>query len=92
VWHFHGSAENVDSTKSGVEPLYGIGAPALSTPRAVEGTSLFEATGEGTRLSSTFQMEPGGLFKVAGPVFASQLKKQSEADLQRLKALLEAQA
>jgi hypothetical protein len=28
---------------------------------------------------------------VAGPVFASQFKKQQEADFQRLKALLEAQ-
>jgi hypothetical protein len=31
------------------------------------------------------------LFKVAGPLLASQLKKQLEGDLQRLKALLEAQ-
>jgi uncharacterized membrane protein len=63
-----------------------------SGPLAVEGTSRFEATGEGTRLSSIFQIEPGGMFKVAGPIFASQLKKQSAADVQRLKALLEAQA
>jgi uncharacterized membrane protein len=60
-------------------------------PAALEATIRFEAMGVGTRLSATFQVEPGGLFKVAGPLFASQFKKQSEADLQRLKALLEAQ-
>jgi hypothetical protein len=47
--------------------------------------------GEGTRLSGTWQAEPGGLFKMAGPLLASQAKKQLEADLQQLKELLEAQ-
>jgi hypothetical protein len=41
-----------------------------------------------THLSASFQMEPGGLFKVAGPVFAGQFKKQQEADFQRRKELL----
>jgi uncharacterized membrane protein len=74
-----------------LEPNRSFSFKGTSGPLSVEGTSRFEATSEGTRLSSTFQMEPGRLFKVAGLVFASQLKKQSEADLQRLKALLEAQ-
>lgn len=48
---------------------------------SIEGTWRFEATGEGTRLSAIFQVEPGGLFSVAGPLFASQFKKQQKADL-----------
>ena len=63
-----------------------------SGPASMEGTFRFEAVGEGTRLSGTFQVEPGGLFKMAGPLFASQARKQMEADLQRLKELLEARS
>jgi hypothetical protein len=60
-------------------------------PLLVEGAFRFEAVGEGTRLTTTLQVEPGELFKIAGPLFASQLKKQVEGDAQRLKELLEAQ-
>ena len=62
-----------------------------SGPAMLEATYRFEAVGTGTRLSATIQVEPGGLFQLAGPLFASQFKKQTDADFQRLKALLEAQ-
>jgi uncharacterized membrane protein len=75
-----------------LEPNRSLSFKSSSGPAPIEGTWRFETTGEGTRLSGTFQVEPGGLFKVAGPVFASQFKKQTDADLQRLKELLEAQA
>jgi len=75
-----------------LEPNRSFSFKGTSGPASIEGTYRFEAAGEGTRISSTFQVEPGGLFKVAGPVFASQFKKQTDTDLQRLKALLEAQA
>lgn len=75
-----------------LEPNRSISFKGASGPLSIEGTWRFEATSEGTRLTGAFQVEPGGFFKVAGPVFASQLKKQTDADLQRLKALLEAQA
>jgi uncharacterized membrane protein len=74
-----------------LEPNRSLSAKGSSGPLAVEGTYRFETAGKGTRLSSTFQVEPGGLFKVAGPLLAGQLKKQLEGDLQRLKALLETQ-
>jgi uncharacterized membrane protein len=60
-------------------------------PAVGETTYRFEPVGAGTRLSATFHLEPGGLFKLAEPLLASQTKKQMEADGQRLKALLEAQ-
>ncbi len=75
-----------------LEPNRSLSFKGRSGPASLEGTWRFEAVGEGTRLSGTFQVEPGGLFKMAGPLFASQFKKQQEADLQRLKELLEAQA
>jgi len=74
-----------------LEPNRSLSFKGTSGPASLEATMRFEAVGEGTRLSGTFQVEPGGLFKVAGPLFASQAKKQLEADLQRLKDVLEAQ-
>jgi uncharacterized membrane protein len=74
-----------------LEPNRSLSMKGSSSPLSVEGTYRFEAVGEGTRLTNTLQVEPGGLFKVAGPLFASQLKKQVEGDAQRLKELLEAQ-
>ena len=62
-----------------------------SGPASLEATWRFEAVGASTRVSGIYQVEPGGLFKVAGPLFASQAKKQMEADFQRLKDVLEAQ-
>jgi uncharacterized membrane protein len=75
-----------------LEPNRFFSFKGTSGPAAIEGTFRFEPAAEGTRVSSSLLVEPGGLFKVAGPIFASQFKKQTEADLQRLKALLEAQA
>jgi carbon monoxide dehydrogenase subunit G len=74
-----------------LEPNRSFSFKGSSGPASIEATFRFEAVGSGTRLSATFQVEPGGLFKVAGPVFAGQVKKQQEADFQRLKELLEAQ-
>jgi uncharacterized membrane protein len=75
-----------------LEPNRSFSFKGTSGPATIEGTFRFEPAGEGTLVSSSFQVEPGGLFKVAGSIFASQFKKQTDADLQRLKAILEAQA
>ena len=74
-----------------LEPNRSYSLKGSSGPASLEVTWRFEAMGEGTRLSGTFQAEPGGVFKMAGPLFASQAKKQMETDLQWLKELLEAQ-
>jgi len=73
-----------------LEPNRSVSFKGRAGPAALEATIRFAALGDGTRLSATFQVEPGGLFRVAGPLFASQFKKQVEADFQRLKAVLEA--
>jgi len=74
-----------------LEPNRSISFKSTSGPASMEATWRFEATGEGTRLSGTYRVESGGLFKVAGPLFASQGQKQMAADFQRLKDVLEAQ-
>ncbi len=92
VMSFLGVKLETTAEITALEPNQSFSFKGTSGPLSLEGIWRFEAAGAGTRLSGTFQVEPGGLFKVAGPVFASQLKKQQEADLQRLKELLEAQA
>ena len=89
---FLGVKQETTSQITALAPNRSLTLKGSSGPASLEGTLQFEATGEGTRLSAIIQVEPGGLFKVAAPVFASQFKKQQEADFQRLKALLEVQA
>jgi len=91
VGSFLGVKLEATSEITALEPNRSLSFKGTSGPASLEATMHFEAVGEGTRLSGTFQVEPGGLFKVAGPLFASQAKKQLEADLQRLKDVLEAQ-
>jgi uncharacterized membrane protein len=91
VGSFLGMKLEATNELTALEPNRSLSFKGTSGPASMEATMRFEAVGEGTRLSGTFQVEPGGLFKVAGPLFASQAKKQMEADLQRLKELLEAQ-
>ncbi len=73
------------------EPNRSFSYMGRAAPSTAEATYRFEAVGTGTRLSATLQVEPGGLFQVAEPLFASQAKRQLEADFQHLKGLLEAQ-
>ena len=75
-----------------LEPNQSLSFTSTSGSASMEGTVRFEAEGgAGTRLSFVGQLEPGGLFKLAGPLLASQGKKQVEADWQQLKEVLEAQ-
>jgi len=90
VGSFLGMKLEATNELTALEPNRSLSYKGSSGPASMEATMRFEAVGEGTRLSFTSQIEPGGLFKVAGPLLASQFKKQMEADLKRLKELLEA--
>ncbi len=50
---------------------------------------LLAPAGEGTRLTLQGEGEPGGFFKLAGPLVGRAVKRQSAADLARLKEVLE---
>jgi uncharacterized membrane protein len=93
VGSFLGLKLEVTNEITALEPNRELGIKGISGPASasMEGTFRFEAVGESTRLSFISQIETGGLFKMAGPLLASQARKQVEADLQRLKELLEAQ-
>jgi len=51
---------------------------------------LFESSGEGTRLTTIGELEPGGFFKLGEPILARIIKKQFQAQLDTMKELLEA--
>jgi uncharacterized membrane protein len=88
---FLGVKVEATSEITALESNRSLSFKASSGPASMEAIWRFEAVGAGTRISGTYQVEPGGLFKLAGPLFASQAKKQLEADWQRLKEVLEAQ-
>jgi uncharacterized membrane protein len=61
-------------------------------PLPQEYTSTFEETaGGGTRMTQVVEGEPGGFFRLAGPLLEAAGRRQFKADLQTLKDLLEAQ-
>lgn len=56
------------------------------------GTNLFEAAAEGTKVTIAFEMQAGGLFALAEPLVARNLRRSVEAALGNLKDLLENRA
>lgn len=52
-------------------------------------TFTLEPQAGGTKLTASAEAEPGGFFKLAGPVLSRSLKGTLEKDLQSLKATLE---
>lgn len=65
---------------------------SVGGPFDQEYTYTFEETaGGGTRLTYVVEGEPGGFFKLAGPLLEAAGRRQFRADLGTLKDLLEAQ-
>jgi len=61
-------------------------------PFPQEFTHIFEEVeGGGTRLTEVTDAEPGGFFRLAGPLLEIAGRRQFRADLETLKDLLEAQ-
>jgi len=60
------------------------------SPFPMELSFLAEPTAGGTKVTLEAVGEPGGFFKVAQPVLGRVVKKQGQAELDKMKALLEA--
>lgn len=73
------------------EPNTRLRFRSTSGPMPAEATETFELVEGGTRVNVTFEVELGGLFKLAEPVVARMAKRQVEADIGNAKDLLEAQ-
>ena len=59
---------------------------------AVTGVNTCEATAEGTKVTTMFDMQTGGLISLADPLVARTIKRSVESGLANLKDLLESQA
>jgi ligand-binding SRPBCC domain-containing protein len=65
---------------------------SMGGPFPQEFTHIFEEVeGGGTRLTEVTDAEPGGFFRLAGPLLEIAGRRQFRADLETLKDLLEAQ-
>lgn len=65
-------------------------AKVIKGPVPFEVTVTFEASGNGTKMTTRVEGEPKGFFKVAEGALKGQLEKSLEEDGNRLKGILEA--
>jgi len=75
-----------------MEPDQSFAFKMAAGPMQLQIKAGFKTVGTGTRLALNAQAEPGGLFKMAEGVLAGQVKSQMEANLARLKSVLESGA
>jgi carbon monoxide dehydrogenase subunit G len=67
-----------------------IGMRVLSGPFPMAWTHVLQQAGEGTRLTTSLEVDPGTYFRLAGPLLKPVLQRHFDADHAGLKALLEA--
>jgi carbon monoxide dehydrogenase subunit G len=72
-----------------LEPPTRFGFTNQAGPMQVTVTISLKPAGTGTHISLNAQGNPGGVFKIAEGLLAGQVKTQMEANLARLKTLLE---
>jgi uncharacterized membrane protein len=73
------------------EPNRMISFRLTSGPMPGRGTYEFEATLDGTEVTSRVELEPTGLSRLASPLIAASLRREIKAGLPVLKELLERQ-
>jgi uncharacterized protein YndB with AHSA1/START domain len=71
------------------EPNRKVQFRIASGPMPGQGTYLFEATPDGTKVTSIVELEPGGLSRLATPLIAASLRREITAGLPVLKELVE---
>ena len=71
------------------EPGRRVVFKSTSGPMQFEASYLTEPVAEGTRLTSTIEMQPKGFAGLAEPLIAASLRRDMEANLTELRDLLE---
>lgn len=74
------------------EPNKKVSFKTTSGPIPFEGTTMYEPVEGGTKLSSDFEVEFGGVFKLAEPIVERSAERQFEGSFANLKDILEAGA
>jgi hypothetical protein len=64
----------------------------MTGPLQATMTFTFDPGANGTRVFQVVDGEPGGFFRLVGPLFVSAAKRQSKIDLDNLRDLMEADA
>ena len=83
-----GRQSKIDSEVSDFEPYRRLATRTLGQPHVTVSYALRAENG-GTRLTHEFTMETAGMMRLLEPVISRSIGKESDADLQRLKQLLE---
>lgn len=95
TWHsvgkFLGRRMESDTNCTQFEPNRSFTYEA-TTPFPMTVAFTFEAVADGTRVEQVVDAEPGGFFKLAGPLLVTPAKRQFQNDLDTLRDLLEADA
>jgi hypothetical protein len=74
------------------QPNQVFAGQAKSGPFPLKEWRSYERVEGGTRFNLAFEFQPSGLLRLAGLLFMSMLKRQTESDLTRLKELMETRA
>jgi hypothetical protein len=90
VLRFLGRRYETPTEVSAYEPNRHLSYRGTESPMPTQMTSIFEEIPEGTRFTHSQEVEPGGFFGLAEPLFEIEAKRQLRNDLQTLKDLLEA--
>jgi uncharacterized protein YndB with AHSA1/START domain len=95
TWHsvgkFLGRRVESDTTYTEFEPNRTVTFEA-TTPFPMTVAFTFEPVAGGTRVEQVVDAEPGGFFKLAGPLLVTAAKRQFQNDLDNLRDLLESDA
>jgi hypothetical protein len=70
-------------------PGEGVDWELLTGPIRGFGGYRFEAVPEGTRFTLVADVRPTGLYKLLGPIFRSMGRKRNQADVEKLRDILE---
>jgi uncharacterized protein YndB with AHSA1/START domain len=88
---FMGRRMEADNEYIAFEPNRRIAFKTTSGPVRVEASYVFEAVPEGTRVTSTVEMDASGFLSLAEPLIAAGLRREMKAAIPVLKELLENQ-
>ncbi len=91
VGRFLGHRMESDITYTEFEPNRSY-AFETTTPFPVTATFTYESVADGTRVVQDVEAEPGGFFKLVGPLLVAAAKRQFQNDLDNLRDLMEADA
>ena len=91
VGRFLGRRIESDITYTEFEPVRSY-AFESTTPFPLTATFTYESVADGTRVEQVVEAEPGGFFKLVGPLLVTAAKRQFQNDLDTLRDFMEAGA